>query len=233
MANPRTTDRTTSMRLSASDSRTMRHPSQRDTATLPMTTAMRSAQNMNGSTAIPTTETASSNEAGPTRSNTRRPVRNVVNGLASIASAQARTGASNTKPSTNVMKNAAARKIQTHGRLGTTTRPNIRPLVTHGTNARRRLPIEADPITTCSPPGENVSAAVSAPAMLTRSPLMDPPDATSTPPPILTRSPSMAPVPATSTLPRMTTASPRTRPSTLSDPKISTTSDTVSPARTV
>ena len=53
---------------------------------------MNSAATTNGTTAIPTTETASRTHTGPVSSSTRRPTANAVSGRSSNVRTQARTG---------------------------------------------------------------------------------------------------------------------------------------------
>jgi hypothetical protein len=69
----------------------MLRPIHRATPTFPMIQAATSAQITNGTTAMPTIDTASRKDTGPVSTSTSRPAANVVSGLAASVSATAPT----------------------------------------------------------------------------------------------------------------------------------------------
>ena len=81
-------DRIDWRRLSSGSSRTTLMPIQRVTATLPSIPATNNAQSRSGTTASPTTESASSTHTGPVRRRTRRPARKEVTAGSSTACAR-------------------------------------------------------------------------------------------------------------------------------------------------
>ena len=210
-------------RLSSSSWWTTAMPIQRANAILPITAARSSAQSTNGMTAIPTTDTASSTHTGPASNMTSRPVMNVDSGVARKVVVAARTGASNMKFRSRLMRKKTSATVQTHPSHGTIGRASSSPCVSHGTMPRSRAPRPAVPMTTWWPSGLN-PGALSRPPTTNRSSRTCAPSATTAVPPITTNDPSMTAVLASSTLPSTTTTSRSTRPSMIASPAITTTS---------
>ena len=110
---------------------------------------MNSAATTNGTTARPTTETASSTHTGPVSSITRRPTANAVSGRSSNVRTQARIGSWKIRFRMRYTRNDRPTMRHTHGKSGTMRRPQSSPRVIHGTSASSRPPKMLAPITMC------------------------------------------------------------------------------------
>ena len=137
-------------------------PIQRATAIFPRIPPMNSAAITNGTTARPTTDTASSTHTGPVSSITRRPTANAVSGRSSNVRTQARIGSGNTD-SGEIHEERQTDDAPHPRQVGNDGRPQNSPRVIHGTSSSRRPPKMLAPITMCWPPGENPGRRVEAP----------------------------------------------------------------------
>ena len=129
-----------------------------------------SAQNTNGTTAMPTTDTVSNRQTGPARSSTSRPTVNVAQRLL-----HQRLGTGAHGPiEDEIQCQGDEKKKRDDAPYPAQARhdgpPQSSPLVTQGTNASSLPPNAPGPMTTCPPPGMNSAGASNAPPTMTRSP---------------------------------------------------------------